>query len=60
MEIKTVEFNEKGAHCFSAELFWRELGRNMPFCQKYEIVNGFDKKANFFVGGAADAIRKVV
>ena len=45
---------------FRVELFWRELGRNMPFCQKYEIAFGSDNNATNLFVLAADATRKVV
>ena len=45
---------------FRAELCWRELVRNMTVCLKYEIVFGYDKKANNILFGAADTTLKVV
>ena len=45
---------------FRAELFWRDLGRNMTVCPKYEIASGSDKEPNKLFVLAAEAIRKVV
>ena len=45
MEIKTVEFPEMEEIVLRAELFGRELGRNITFCPKYEIACGSDGKA---------------
>ena len=43
-----------------AELFWRELGRNITVCPKYEIASGLNKNAKNIFCLAADATRKVV
>ena len=60
MKSKQSNFVETDHIFFGAELFWRELGRHMTVCPKYEIIVGLDRKAQNIFFGAADATRKVV
>ena len=60
LKFKQSNFLETEHIDFRVELFWRERGRNITVCPKYEIASGSDKKAILFFFLAADATRKVV